>query len=363
MCLLREVLSGAARIFEKAHLNLALSNRLIENRGTGLPGRSTLWPDARRTLSTRRPRWTSRNGGRILSLAALTAGSGKFLLPISISSSRVTDEKITMDLRAGRGALPSHRRRFFRWSWMRRSPHGLSQEQLLSLCGQGEKQPCFWSRSRFTPALTGGASLTAEGRVSRDNFSARELTCGYYLFALSDGMGSGWQANRRVRRRWSFEQFAEAQFGYGGSAAARERGYGAWRSQERYSTPGCVRGWTGTPASANFYKVGGTCLLYPAQIRGGGVVAEENLPICAAEQLDTMPLERPSEDGDISCHDHGWCRYLKGDARRDILGGDHLCHPGTDPNASSKRAPGGSARTEGKIYDDMTVPIIRAWET
>ena len=209
------------------------------------------------------------------------------------------------------------------------------------------------------------ASLTKEGEeISGDNFSARELTCGHYLFALSDGMGSGWQANRESETVLELlEQFAEAQFTMEVALRLMNAAMVFGGSQERYSTLDvcAVDGYTGI---CEFYKVGGH-VSYIRHRSGVEVVAEENLPIGAAAQLDTMPWRGHLEDGDILVMiTDGVLEYLKGDRPADILGEIICAIREPDPERFSKELLREVlARTEGKIYDDMTVLTIRAWET
>ena len=60
----------------------------------------------------------------------------------------------------------------------------------------------------------------------------------------------------------------------------------------------------------------------------------------------------------------GVLEYLKGDRPADILGEIICAIREPDPERFSKELLREVlARTEGKIYDDMTVLTIRAWET
>ena len=88
-------------------------------------------------------------------------------------------------------------------------------------------------------------------------------------------------------------------------------------------------------------------------------------PIGAAAQLDTMPWRGHLEDGDILVMiTDGVLEYLKGDRPADILGEIICAIREPDPERFSKELLREVlARTEGKIYDDMTVLTIRAWET
>lgn len=159
------------------------------------------------------------------------------------------------------------------------------------------------------------------------------------------------------------EQFAEAQFTMEVALRLMNAAMVFGGSQERYSTLDvcAVDGYTGI---CEFYKVGGH-VSYIRHRSGVEVVAEENLPIGAAAQLDTMPWRGHLEDGDILVMiTDGVLEYLKGDRPADILGEIICAIREPDPERFSKELLREVlARTEGKIYDDMTVLTIRAWET
>ena len=210
----------------------------------------------------------------------------------------------------------------------------------------------------------GVASLTKEGEeISGDNFSARELTCGHYLFALSDGMGSGWQANRESETVLELlEQFAEAQFTMEVALRLMNAAMVFGGSQERYSTLDvcAVDGYTGI---CEFYKVGGH-VSYIRHRSGVEVVAEENLPIGAAAQLDTMPWRGHLEDGDILVMiTDGVLEYLHVKDRQgklmDIIAGVKSDNAGVMAQEILDRV---LLDTGGYAMDDMTVVAIGIWE-
>ena len=357
-----EVLEEAARIFEKAHLNLAWYNRLIENREL-IAGQIDAMAGCLKDCIDKETQVDEQERGRILSLQFQLRERGVSPSHIHFFEQSDGTKKITMDLRAGRGRYLPMKEILPVVSGCAGVPMA-SVKSNYRFVGREKNSYVFVTKPLYS-CTYGVASLTKEGEeISGDNFSARELTCGHYLFALSDGMGSGWQANRESETVLELlEQFAEAQFTMEVALRLMNAAMVFGGSQERYSTLDvcAVDGYTGI---CEFYTVGGH-VSYIRHRSGVEVVAEENLPIGAAAQLDTMPWRGHLEDGDILVMiTDGVLEYLKGDRPADILGEIICAIREPDPERFSKELLREVlARTEGKIYDDMTVLTIRAWET
>ncbi len=357
-----DVLEEAARIFERAHLNLAWYNRLIENREL-IAGQIDAMAGCLKDCINKEAQVDDRERGRILSLQFQLRERGVAPSHIHFFEQSDGTKKITMDLRAGRGHYLPMKEILPVISGCAGIPMA-SVKSNYRFVGREKNSYVFVTKPAYS-CTYGVARVTKEGEeISGDNFSARELTCGHYLFALSDGMGSGWQANRESETVLELlEQFAEAQFTMEVALRLMNAALVFGGSQERYSTLDvcAVDGYTGI---CEFYKVGGH-VSFIRHRTGVEIVAEESLPIGAAAQLDTMPWRGHLEDGDILVMiTDGVLEYLQGDRPADTLGEIIRNVREPDPERFSQEVLREVlTRTEGKIHDDMTVLTIRAWET
>lgn len=354
----KEVLEEAARIFEKAHLNLAWYNRLIENREL-IAGQIDAMAGCLKECVNREKQVDDREKGKILSLQIQLRERG--LRPGRIHFFERSDgtEKITMELSAGRGRY-------------------IPMKEILPLIANGcggpmvsvESNYRFVGRDRNIYTFVtrpvyycshGMARLTKEGQeISGDNFSAVEYNCGHYLFALSDGMGSGWQANRESETVLELlEQFVAAEFSMDVALRLMNAAMVFGGAGERYSTLDVcmVDGYTGI---CEFYKVGAH-VSFIKHRSGVEVVAEESLPMGASAQVDTIPWRGHLEAGDMLVMiTDGVLEYLQGPRPLDVLHGilERIAEP--NPELFSRRVlENVLIHTQGKINDDMTVLAIR----
>lgn len=353
-----EVLEESVRIFEKANLNLAWYNRLIENREL-IAGQIDAMAGCLKECIHKEKQVDDREKGRILSLQFRLRERG--LRPGRIHFYERSDgtKKLTMELSAGRGKyIPMKEVLPVIGSCVGEA--FVSVESNYRFVGRDKNMYTFVSRPTYA-CSHGIARLTKEGQeISGDNFSAVEYSCGHYLFALSDGMGSGWQANRESETVLELlEQFVAADFSMEVALRLMNAAMVFGGSQERYSTLDVcmVDGYTGI---CEFYKVGAH-VSFIKHRSGVEVVAEESLPMGAADQIDTVPWRGHLEVGDMLVMiTDGVLEYLEGpyplEVLRSIL--ERITEP--SPKLFTRRVlENVLIHTEGKIHDDMTVLAIR----
>ena len=357
----REVLQEAVRIFEKAHLNLAWYNRLIENREL-IAGQIDAMADCLKDCIGREKLIDDQERGTIFSLQLRLRERGLYPGKIHMFEQSDGTQKLTMELCAGRGRYVPMKEVLPAISSCTRTPM-VSVEDNYRFVGKEKNRYTFVTKPAYACSY-GVARLTKEGEeISGDNFAAREHLRGHYLFALSDGMGSGWQASRESETVLELlEQFVDAEFTMEVALRLMNAAM-VFGGQERYSTLDVcmVDAYTGI---CEFYKVGGH-VSFIRHRSGVELVAEENLPIGAAPRLDTMPWRGHLEDGDLLVMiTDGVIEYLKGarpaEVLREIIGEISEKDPETFSRKVLEQV---LIRTEGRIHDDMTVLTVRTWET
>ena len=357
----REVLEEAARIFEKAHLNLAWYNRLIENREL-IAGQIDAMAGCLRECINKEKQVDDREKGKILALQFQLRERGLHPGKIHFFERSDGTMKLTMELSAGRGRYVPMKEILPLIGSCAGTPVA-SVESNFRFVGKEKNRYTFVTRPMYACAH-GVARLTKEGQeISGDNFSAAQYSSGHYLFALSDGMGSGWQANRESETVLELlEQFVAAEFSMEVALRLMNAAMVFGGSQERYSTLDVcmVDGYTGI---CEFYKVGAH-VSFIKHRSGVETVAEESLPMGASDAVDTVPWRGHLEAGDMLVMiTDGVLEYLEGPQPREVLRGilERITEP--NPEMFARRVlENVLIHTEGKVRDDMTVLAIRTQE-
>ncbi len=357
-----EVIAEATRIFEKANLNMAWYNRLIENREM-IAGQIDAMSYCLKDCITGEKQADEGKRQEIYRLKFALRERG--LRPGEIHFYDRSDgtSRLTVEMRSGRAKY-------------------VPVKEILPLVGNCAGLPMDPAknssryvgreRSVYTfvtrPALCcsyGVCRMSAEGyEVSGDNFMALEEPEGHYIYALSDGMGCGWQANRESETVLELlEQFLCAHFSMGVALRLMNAAMVFGGNGERYSTLDvcAVDGYTGI---CEFYKVGGHVSFLKHQ-RSVEVVADESLPMGAASGVDPKPWRGHLKTGDfLVMITDGVLEYLTEPHPLEVLKKQIDEMAEQDPQRfSEKLLEQVLQHTGGRISDDMTVLVVKTWET
>lgn len=357
-----ELIREAANIFDKAHLNMAWYRRLLENREI-IAGQIDAMAYIMQDCVEKETNCDDRERGKLIAIAFSLGEYGVRARRLHYYERKDGTSRLTMELCGKRGncvpvseVMPAINGRMLRPM--------VSEESNRNMIGRERNVYCFVTK----PALCcsyGIARVKREGEeISGDNFSACKTKEGRWMYALSDGMGSGYQANRESETVVELmEQFVQAGFSMEVSLRLMNAAMVFGGRQERYSTLDVclIDGYTGI---CEFYKIGA----HVSFIKHGDwveVIAEESLPVGASVQVDTVPWRSHIEKGELLVMvTDGVLEYLHVSQPVQLL--KELIHqldrqPPED--FSRKILERVMLYTGGKTPDDMTVLTVQAQET
>ena len=355
------IIEEAVGVFEKAKLNLAWYNRLLENRGIiaeQLDAMAYIMEDCATEYKD-----VSRQESKLLS-------SVKYRL----KERGITASEIRLYERQN-GKLSLQMRAASKWGNcvpVKELAKGISQglrrdmvpgKYIRSLIGKEENFLTFEEDTLYH-ALQGVARLTRDGaQVSGDSFSFLELEGGECVMALSDGMGSGINACKESEMVIELiEKFLEA--GFRKETAIRMMNSAMVIQGEEGMFPtvdlAAIDLYTGI---CDFYKIGAAATFIK---RGEEVecISSGSLPAGIFQQLEIEKTSRQLKDGDFVVQvTDGVLDDLHvpvpEDAMQEILETVETNNPGQMAKQILERI---LLFTAGKVPDDMTVLVAGIWE-
>ena len=239
----------------------------------------------------------------------------------------------------------------------------ISHEDNRNIVGREKATYTFLQKPKFLCSY-GVAKMVQTGQeISGDSFRAGRCDGCRFVMAMSDGMGSGPQANRESDTVVDmFFRFMEA--GFSTEVALRLMNaamiFGA--DAERFSTlDAClVDEYTGI---VDFYKVGAH-VSFVKRKDSVEVVGAESLPMGASSVMDTVPHRSYLEEGDyLVMVTDGVLEYLHMDNPVEVLQDmieEMQCLDA--PTFSRKIMERMMLFTGGVVQDDMTVLTLKAME-
>lgn len=355
------IIEEAVGVFEKARLNLAWYNRLLENRGIiaeQLDAMAYIMEDCAMEY-----RDISNQEGRLL-LAVKYRMKERGVVAKEVRLYQRKNEKLSLQVTA-----------HSKWGncisvkdLAKSVSQGLKRDMVpgkyaRTLIGKEEAFLTFEEDTLYH-SLQGVAKLTKDGaQVSGDNFSFLKLECGESVMALSDGMGSGINACKESEMVIELiEKFLEAGFQKETAIRMMNSAMVIQGKEGIFSTVDLASMdlYTGM---CEFYKIGAAA----AFIKHGKQVeciSSASLPAGMFHQLEIEKRQRQLEDGDfVILVTDGVMDYLHVPApeetMQEILAAMETNNPGQMAKQILEQI---LLYTAGKAPDDMTVLVAGIWE-
>ncbi|MCI9175251.1 MAG: SpoIIE family protein phosphatase [Lachnospiraceae bacterium] len=355
------IIEEAVEVFEKAKLNLAWYNRLLENRGViaeQLDAMAYIMEDCAREY-----RDISRQEGKLL-------GAVRY----RVKERGITARDIRLYERRN-GKLSLQMQACSKWGncvsvkeLARAVSQGLHRDMapgkyVRSMVGKEESFLTFEEDTLYH-TLQGVARLTKdEAQVSGDSFSFLELDGGECVMALSDGMGSGIRACKESEMVIELiEKFLEAGFRKETAIRMMNSAMVIQGEEGIFSTVDLASMdlYTGM---CEFYKIGAAAAFIK---RGEEVecISSGSLPAGMFHQLEIDRTSRQLQNGDFVVQvTDGVLDDLHvsepEEAFRDILEGIQTNNPEQMAKQALEQI---LLFTAGKVPDDMTVLVTGIWE-
>ncbi len=355
------IVEEAVGIFEKARLNLAWYNRLLENRGIiaeQLDAMAYIMEDCAREY-----RDVSQQEARLLSSVKYRLKERGIQVK-QIHLYQRHNEKLSLQIKASSkwgNCVPIK-------ELAKAASQGLKRDMVpgkytRTLVGKEEVFLTFEEDTLFH-VLQGVARLTKDhAQVSGDSFSFLELEGGECVMALSDGMGSGIDACKESEMVIELiEKFLESGFQKETAIRMMNSAMVIQGEDGIFSTVDLASMdlYTGT---CEFYKIGAAA----AFIKHGEEVeciSSASLPAGIFHQIEIEKSSRQLEDGDfVVLLSDGVLDYLRvpmpEETMREILETIECNNPGQMAKQILERI---LLFTAGKVPDDMTVLVTGIWE-
>ncbi len=355
------IVEEAVGIFEKARLNLAWYNRLLENRGIiaeQLDAMAYIMEDCAREY-----RDVSQQESRLVSAVKYRLKERGIQVK-EIHLYQRQNEKLSLQLKAASkwgNCVPIK-------EVAKAASQGLKREMVpgkytRTLVGKEEVFLTFEEDTSFH-VLQGVARLTKDhAQVSGDSFSFMELEGGECVMALSDGMGSGISACKESEMVIELiEKFLESGFQKETAIRMMNSAMVIQGEDGMFSTVDLASMdlYTGL---CEFYKIGAAA----AFIKHGEeveIISSASLPVGIFQQIEIERSSCQLQDGDfVVLLSDGVLDYLRvpmpEETMREILETIESNNPGQMAKLILERI---LLFTAGKVKDDMTVLVTGIWK-
>lgn len=357
----RDMVEEAVRVFEKANLNRAWYNRLLENRQTiaeQLDAMAYIMQDCAKEekildrhlkKSLAEIRYRAREAGIVIvQLHFLENQHGHF--------------RIECVLKSKMGGCVSAK------TFMNAVSRVLGKE--IRACADNRsfiaKDPVhflFYEDTKYR-SVQGIARMKKEdAQISGDNFSFLELEHGELMLGLSDGMGSGSSACRESEMVLDLmERFLEAGFSVETAIRMMNSAMVMKGESDLYSTMDLCK-INLYDGQTEFYKIGAASAFIKSknEVR---CFSSESLPVGAGTNPDIECKKTKVKNGDfVVMMTDGVLEYLQvsnpEETMQEIIAGIDTNHPGVLAKKILEQV---LFYTGGKAYDDMTVLTACIWE-
>lgn len=357
-----DLIREAANIFDKAHLNMAWYRRLLENREI-IAGQIDAMAYVMQDCVEKEKNCDDRERGRLLRIGFALGEYGVRAKGMHYYERKDGTCRISMELCGKRGnCVPVSEIMPAVNAWTTRPM--MPEDSNRNMIGRERNVYSFVTKPSIF-CVYGIARMKKEGEeLSGDSFCACKTKEGRWMYALSDGMGSGYQANKESETVVELmEQFVLAGFSVEVALRLMNAAMVFGGRQERYSTLDVcmVDGYTGI---CEFYKVGA----HVSFIRHRDwveVIAEESLPVGVQVKVDTVPWRSHMESGEILVMvTDGVLEYLHVSQPvqllKELIGQLECRRPEDFSRRILERV---MLYTGGRAPDDMTVLAVLAQET
>lgn len=354
------VIQEGMRIFEKARLNLAWYNRLLENReiiAQQLDAMAYIMEDCANEMTDitqdRRQflaevKYRARERGVIVSKPRLYENKDKRW---QLACEAYTKNGGCISMKELTRAVSAGLERDMR-------PH---RDERAMVSSQGasvlfEEDTCFHETHAVVRRVKDG------GSVSGDNYSFLEMDNGQLAMMLSDGMGSGSMACKESELVLELlEKFLEAGFSKETALKMMNSAMVIRGEDDLYSTVDIcsLDLYTGC---CDMYKIGASTTFIKHRDFVERIVSS-SLPVGVTHRMEIMNTKKQLEDGDfLVMVSDGVLEYLQGEdpdlAMCEILKQAAFQHPGQMADAVMDEV---LSRTGGIVADDMTIMVCAVW--
>lgn len=354
------VIQEGVRIFEKARLNLAWYNRLLENReiiAQQLDAMAYIMEDC----ANEKNEVTQANRQLLAEVKYRARERGVIVSKLHLYENKDKRWQLTCDACAKNGSCISMR------ELTRAVSTGLERgmrphrDERAMVSPQGavvvfEEDTCFHETHAVARMVKDG------GRVSGDNYSFLEMDHGKMAMMLSDGMGSGSSACKESELVLELlEKFLEAGFSVETALKMMNSAMVIRGEDDLYSTVDIcsLDLYTGC---CELYKIGAatTFIKHKDFVER---VESSSLPVGVTHRMELASTDRQLENGDfLVMVSDGVLEYLQEEdtdlAMCGILKNISMKHPGQMADAVLEEV---LERTGGKAADDMTVLVCGVW--
>lgn len=355
------VIQESTRIFEKARLNLAWYNRLLENReiiAQQLDAMAYIMEDCANEMQD----VTQENRHLLAEVKYRARERGVLLKQVHLYENKDKRWQFTCDACAKNGSCISMK------ELTRAVSAGLERgmrphrDERSIVSPQGgpvvfEEDTCFHETHAVARMVKDG------GHVSGDNYSFLELDNGQMAMMLSDGMGSGSNACKESELVLELlEKFLEAGFTEETALKMMNSAMVIRGEDDLYSTVDIC--------SLDLYQ--GQCELYKIGAAATFIkhrdfverVESSSLPVGVTHRMEIATTKKQLNDGDfLVMMSDGVLEYLQEEdpelAMCGILKHIDLKHPGQMADAILEQV---LEYTDGKAADDMTVLVCGIWK-
>lgn len=355
------VIQEGMRIFEKARLNLAWYNRLLENReiiAQQLNAMAYIMEDCANEITD----ITQENRQYLAEVKYRARERGVIIQKLHLYENKKRRWQFTCDAHAKNGSC-------------------ISMKELTKAVSAGlerDMRPCRDERSMVSPQ---GTSVSFEedtcfhethavvrrvkdkGTVSGDNYSFLELDHGQMVMMLSDGMGSGSMACKESELVLELlEKFLEAGFTKETALKMMNSAMVIRGENDLYSTVDIcsLDLYTG---DCEIYKIGAAATFMKHADFVERIVSC-SLPVGVTHRMEITETKKQLEDGDfVVMVSDGVLEYLNAEdpdlAMCGILSQIYCRHPGQMADAVLEEV---MKRTNGRTPDDMTILVCGVWK-
>ena len=357
----KDMVEEAVRVFEKASLNRAWYNRLLENRQTiaeQLDAMAYIMKDCakeEKLLDTQEKK-------ALAEIRYRAKESGIVIEEMHLYENQEGRLRLTAGLRSKMGGCVSVK------SFLAAVSHALGKDiraaaDCRSFISKERTDFLFYEDTKYR-SVQGIARLKKDGaQISGDNFSFLELERGDLLLGLSDGMGSGSAACKESEMVLDLvERFLEAGFSVETAIRMMNSAMVMKGESDLYSTVDLcmVNLYDG---AADFYKIGAA----GSFIRHGQEVtsfAPDSLPVGVGTNPEIEHKKITLKNGDfVVMVTDGVLEYLHvpnpEETMQEIIESINTNHPGILAKKILERV---LLFTGGKVSDDMTILATCIWE-
>ncbi len=355
------VVQESIRIFEKARLNLAWYNRLLENReiiAQQLDAMAYIMEDC----ANEKSEITQENRHMLAEVKYRSRERGVIVQKPHLYENKDGHWQLICDAYAKNGSCISMKELAKAVSaglerGMR--PH---RDERAMVSPQGavvvfEEDTCFHETHAVARMVKDG------GHVSGDNYSFLEMDNGQIAMMLSDGMGSGSNACKESELVLELlEKFLEAGFSEETALKMMNSAMVIRGEDDLYSTVDIcsLDLYTGC---CDLYKIGAATTFIKRRDYVERIESS-SLPVGATHRIETGKTKKQLEDGDILVMmTDGVLEYLKAEdpdlVMCGILKNLQMRHPGQIADAVLEEV---LERTGGKAADDMTILVCSVWK-